>query len=55
MPEPSKQVIDFTNKVFDDVDNDKYGFDPLLIIAIANIIINLIIPLPLRQPANLLI
>ena len=42
MSEPSKQVIDFTNKVFDDIDNDKYGFDPLLIIAIANIIINLI-------------
>ena len=42
MSEPSKQVVDFTNKVFDDIDNDKYGFDPLLIIAIANIIINLI-------------
>ena len=42
MTEPSKQVVDFTNKVFDDIDNDKYGFDPLLIIAIANIIINLI-------------
>jgi len=42
MSEPSKQVIDFTNKVFDDIDNDKYGFDPLLIVAIANIIINLI-------------
>ena len=42
MGETSKQVIDFTNKVFDDIDNDKYGFDPLLIIAIANIIINLI-------------
>lgn len=42
MSEPSKQVIDFTNKVFDDVDNDRFGFDPLLIIAIANIIINLI-------------
>ena len=42
MPEPSKQVVDFTNKVFDDIDNDRYGFDPLLIIAIANIIINLI-------------
>ena len=42
MSEPSKQVIDFTNKVFDDIDNDKYGFDPLLVIAIANIIINLI-------------
>ena len=26
MSEPSKQVIDFTNKVFDDIDNDKYGF-----------------------------
>jgi hypothetical protein len=42
MSEPSKQVIDFTNKVFDDIDNDKYGFDPLLVVAIANIIINLI-------------
>jgi len=42
MSEPSKQVIDFTNKVYDDIDNDKYGFDPMLVIAIANIIMNII-------------
>jgi len=42
MSDPSKQVVDFCNKVYDDIDNDKYGFDPLLVIAIANIIINLI-------------
>jgi len=42
MSDPSKKVVDFCNKVYDDIDNDKYGFDPLLVIAIANIIINLI-------------
>ena len=42
MSDPSKQVVDFCNKVYDDIDNEKYGFDPLLVIAIANIIINLI-------------
>lgn len=42
MTDPSKQVIEFSNKVYDDIDTDKYGFDPLLMIAIANIIINLI-------------
>ena len=42
MSDPSKQIVDFCNKVYDDIDNDKYGFDPLLVIAIANIIINLI-------------
>ena len=40
MSDPSKQVIDFTNKVYDDIDNDRFGFDPLLVMAIANIIIN---------------
>ena len=42
MSEPSKQVIDFTNKVYDDIDNDRFGFDPLLVMAIANIIMNII-------------
>lgn len=42
MSDPSKQVIDFTNKVYDDIDNDRFGFDPLLVMAIANIIINII-------------
>tara|TARA_B100002019_G_C20745139_1_gene345836 strand:- start:88 stop:435 length:348 start_codon:yes stop_codon:yes gene_type:complete len=42
MSEPSKQVVDFTNKVYDDIDNDRFGFDPLLVIAIANIIMNII-------------
>lgn len=42
MSEPSKQVIDFTNKVYDDIDNDRFGFDPLLVMAIANIIMNVI-------------
>ena len=42
MSDPSKQVVDFSNKVYDNIDTDKYGFDPLLVIAIANIIINLI-------------
>ncbi len=42
MSEPSKQILEFTNKVYNDIDNDRYGFDPLLIMAIANIIINII-------------
>lgn len=42
MSEPSKQILEFTNKVYDNIDNDRYGFDPLLIMAIANIIINII-------------
>ena len=42
MSDPSKQVIDFTNKVYDDIDNDRFGFDPLLVMAIANIIMNII-------------
>ena len=42
MSEPSKQILEFTNKVYDDIDNDRFGFDPLLVMAIANIIINII-------------
>ena len=42
MKEPPIEVQKFSEKVYSNIDNDKYGFDPLLVIAIANIIINLI-------------
>ena len=40
--EPSIEVQKFSEKVYGNIDNDRYGFDPLLMVAIANIIMNLI-------------